>query len=585
MNDVARLAGVSLATVSRVVNDSGEVRPELAARVHDAVEVLGYRRDLTASNLRRTDRASATIGLIIEDVANPFFSAVHRGVEDVGRAHGVLTFAGSSDEMPERERELADAFGARGVDGLVIVPCGPDQGYLQREQQLGTQLVFVDRPARFIDADAVVTDNAGRGADRRRAPDLRAGHRRIALLGRPAVGLHRRTSAAPATSRRSPARRHRRRTRRSQRVGLVGERRRRGRRTHELLLAPDPPTALFTAQNLVTIGAIRALRELGAAARDRARRLRRRDARQHGRPGDHGDQPGPLRARPARRGAAVRAPGRLRRGRPSWSSCPRSWSRAAPARSSRRRSHDLRPPAGPIVVSGEALFDLVLARDGSLAGHPGGGPYNVARTIGRLEQPAAYLGRLSTDGCGQRLRAELAADGVALDSAVATDDPTTLALAQLDDEGVARYRFYERETSAPGLTAEAAAAALPSPIRAFYLGTLGLVLEPMASSLESLVARLPDDTLVALDPNCRPSTISDPAAFRGRLGTAPDAHGRRQGQRGGPGLARSRRRPGRRGSRAAGPRGTRWPSSRSAGTAPWWSPPARPRRSPPRSSR
>ena len=174
-------------------------------------------------------------------------------------------------------------------------------------------------------------------------------------------------------------------------------------------------------------------------------------------------------------------------------------------------------PAGPVVVSGEALFDLVLARDGSLVGHPGGGPYNVARTIGRLEQPAAFLGRLSTDGFGQRLRAELEADGVSLDCAVATDDPTTLALAQLDDEGVARYRFYEQGTSAPGLTAAAAAAALPSPIRAFYLGTLGLVLEPMASSLESLVNRLPDHTLVALDPNCRPSTISDSAAFRGRL--------------------------------------------------------------------
>ena len=60
---------------------------------------------------------------------------MHRGVEDVARTHGVLTFAGSSDEEPERERELADAFGARGVDGLVIVPCSADQGYLQRERR------------------------------------------------------------------------------------------------------------------------------------------------------------------------------------------------------------------------------------------------------------------------------------------------------------------------------------------------------------------------------------------------------------------------------------------------------------------
>jgi LacI family transcriptional regulator len=136
MNDVANLAGVSLATVSRVVSGNGDVRPDLAERVRDAVDVLGYRRDLMASNLRRSDRVSATIGLIIEDVANPFFSAVHRGVEDVAREHGVITFAGSSDEEPARERELADAFGARGVDGLVIVPCSSDQGYLQTERPL-----------------------------------------------------------------------------------------------------------------------------------------------------------------------------------------------------------------------------------------------------------------------------------------------------------------------------------------------------------------------------------------------------------------------------------------------------------------
>jgi fructokinase len=172
---------------------------------------------------------------------------------------------------------------------------------------------------------------------------------------------------------------------------------------------------------------------------------------------------------------------------------------------------------GAVVVSGEALIDLVLARDGSLAGHPGGGPYNVARTIGRLEQPVAYLGRLSTDGFGTRLRLELEADGVFLDSVVATDAPTTLALAELDPTGAAQYHFYEAGTSAPGLTLEAASAALPERLAVFYLGTLGLVFEPMATTLEALVARIDDGTLVALDPNCRPTMIPDPAAFRGRL--------------------------------------------------------------------
>src|SRR3954452_12394351 len=144
MKEVARVADVSLATVSRVVNGSGDVRADLAERVHEAVKLLGYRRDLTASTLRRADRHSASIGLIIEDVSNPFFSAVHRGVEDVARSRGVLTFVGSSDERPERERELAETFGARGVDGLVIAPCTQDQSYLQRELQSGTAMVFVD---------------------------------------------------------------------------------------------------------------------------------------------------------------------------------------------------------------------------------------------------------------------------------------------------------------------------------------------------------------------------------------------------------------------------------------------------------
>jgi fructokinase len=173
--------------------------------------------------------------------------------------------------------------------------------------------------------------------------------------------------------------------------------------------------------------------------------------------------------------------------------------------------------SGPIVVAGEALFDLVLARDGGLVGHPGGGPYNVARTIARLGQPAAFLGRLSTDGCGRRLREELASDGVGLDAVVATDASTTLALAELDAAGGARYRFYERATSAPGLSTGEAGTALPPRFRAFYLGTLRLVFEPIGSTLEALVARVPDSTLVALDPNCRPTMIRDAAAFRGRL--------------------------------------------------------------------
>ena len=124
MKDVAAVAGVSLSTVSRVVNGSPPVAPDLAAKVERAVEMLGYRHNHTAGTLRRADGLSASIGLILEDVSNPFFSAIHRGVEEVARARSVVAFAGSSDEDAERERELIEAELARRVDGLIIVPTG-----------------------------------------------------------------------------------------------------------------------------------------------------------------------------------------------------------------------------------------------------------------------------------------------------------------------------------------------------------------------------------------------------------------------------------------------------------------------------
>ena len=259
MKEVARVADVSLATVSRVINGTGDVRPDLAERVRHAVNLLGYRRDLTASTLRRADRHSASIGLIIEDVSNPFFSAVHRGVEDVARPRGVLTFVGSSDEMPTRERELAEAFGARGVDGLVIVPCASDQSYLMRDHRAGTALVFVDRPPRYMPGDAVVCDNIG-GARSAVEHLLAAGHRRIAFLGdrvgvftaiERRAGYHAALAAAGIAP--DPA---------LERTDLYDSELAEAA-ARELLLAPNRPSALFTGQNLITIGAIRALRALG----------------------------------------------------------------------------------------------------------------------------------------------------------------------------------------------------------------------------------------------------------------------------------------------------------------------------------
>src|SRR5439155_8260715 len=110
MREVAALARVSLKTVSRVVNGEPGVSRDLTARVSEAIRLLGYRHDTTASSLRRTDRRTATIGLLLEDVANPFSSAVNRAIEDVASQRETLVFAGSSDGDPAREARYVRAF-------------------------------------------------------------------------------------------------------------------------------------------------------------------------------------------------------------------------------------------------------------------------------------------------------------------------------------------------------------------------------------------------------------------------------------------------------------------------------------------
>jgi LacI family transcriptional regulator len=258
MRDVARMAGVSLSTVSRVVGGQ-QVAPDMADRVRRAVELLGYRHDAVAGSLRSSNRASSSIGLILEDVSNPFFAAIHRGAEDVARERAVVTFAGSSDEQPERERQIAEAFLARRVDGLVIAPASTDHGYLVRDVDAGLAIVFVDRPPQFIDADAVVTDNVG-GARAAVAHLLEVGHRRIAFIGddpeifTAAQRLEGYRLALSEAGIPADAALIRHVSFRAVDAADVLD---------ALLSAPVPPTALFTAQNLITVETMRRLHELG----------------------------------------------------------------------------------------------------------------------------------------------------------------------------------------------------------------------------------------------------------------------------------------------------------------------------------
>jgi LacI family transcriptional regulator len=257
MKDVAALAGVSVSTVSRVVNGT-DVDAALTHRVREAAQLLGYRRDHAASTLRRADRQSGSLGLIFEDVSNPLFSVVHRGVEDVARSRGVLTFAASSDDDPDAERELAQAFSERGVDGLIIVPAGEDQSYLMREREAGTAIVFVDRPPRLLEADTVLTDNAD-GVRRAVARLVEGGHRRIGFLGDrqrifTAAERYRgfREALAAHGIEEDPG---------SVRLDLYDSEVAHDA-ARDLLKGSNAPTALLAGQNLITIGAVHALREL-----------------------------------------------------------------------------------------------------------------------------------------------------------------------------------------------------------------------------------------------------------------------------------------------------------------------------------
>jgi LacI family transcriptional regulator len=181
MNDVARLAGVSLKTVSRVVNGEPGVHPGTAQRVLAAIDQLGFRRNLGARNLRRGS-SSGIIGVLLEDVANPFYSVLTRAVEELARQYGRQVLTGSSDEDPDRERELALEFCSRRVDGLLVVPAGLRHGYLVPEIHAGLPVVFADRPAGDIVADTVLVDNLG-GTVEAVAHLARHGHQRIAFFG------------------------------------------------------------------------------------------------------------------------------------------------------------------------------------------------------------------------------------------------------------------------------------------------------------------------------------------------------------------------------------------------------------------
>ncbi|MFI5930879.1 LacI family DNA-binding transcriptional regulator [Actinoplanes sp. NPDC051494] len=255
LTQVAALAGVSLKTASRALNDEPNVAEATGRRVREAADRLGYRLNGIARELRR-GATSALVGLISGDLTNPFYSAVASGIERELRQHGLQLVTANNDEDADLEQALVDAFLQRRVRALLVVPSGERHDFLAIEGNRGVPFVFLDRPPDGVDADTVVIDNAG-GARAAAEHLLGGGHRRIALIAdleRKAPQRGRIDSFVQSME--SAGNDEWRPYLRTD----VHDVHRAEETVRDLLALDPPPTALFTTNNRLTTGALRALR-------------------------------------------------------------------------------------------------------------------------------------------------------------------------------------------------------------------------------------------------------------------------------------------------------------------------------------
>ncbi|MFC4996403.1 LacI family DNA-binding transcriptional regulator [Dactylosporangium cerinum] len=252
---VAALSGVSVKTASRALSGEGYVAVETKARVQSAADELGYRLNRTARELRRGGNTSTLVGLLSGDLANPFYSRLASGLERELRMHGLQLITASTDENPEWERRLTDSLLERRVRGLVVASTMAEHGHLAAERRHGSPFVFVDRPPVDLTADAVLLDNRG-GAKRAAEHLLERGHRRIGIVGdlsRLSTHQDRVEGFAEAMEAAGVA---------DWRDYLLEDAHDvdKAERAVRALLARDPaPTALFTTNNRITTGALRAI--------------------------------------------------------------------------------------------------------------------------------------------------------------------------------------------------------------------------------------------------------------------------------------------------------------------------------------
>lgn len=257
IKDVAAKAGVSAATVSRVLNDHPSVSPEARTRVLAAVEALGYRPNAVARSLR-TDQTH-TLGLVISDVMNPYFTELARAVEEEARALGYSVIFGNADERPDLQDHHIRTLRDRRIDGLLVSPADGGSPLMLDAVRAGTPMVFVDRWIAGTDVPVVRAD--GREAVRDLVAHLHGlGHRRLAIITGPAATTTGRErveafrEALRAYDLELP----------DDHIGQGDFQAESGRRATERFLdLPEPPEVVFAADNLMALGVLDAVRARG----------------------------------------------------------------------------------------------------------------------------------------------------------------------------------------------------------------------------------------------------------------------------------------------------------------------------------
>jgi LacI family transcriptional regulator len=255
MRQVAELCGVSVKTVSRVLNGERYVSEDTATLVRNAAAELGFRLNTFARELR-VGTTAPTVGLLIGDLANPFYSRIARGVERELRSRGMQLITASTDEDAQLEWSLAQEMLDRRVRALLVVPSSHDHAYLEGERRHGLPLVFIDRPPSNVVADTIVLDNIG-GARAAVRHLVRHGHRRIGLIG-DLPRLHtftERLAGFAAEMEAAGVPDWEDYVRSDSHDAAAAE-----RSVDALLALSRPPTALFTTNNRITSGALRSMR-------------------------------------------------------------------------------------------------------------------------------------------------------------------------------------------------------------------------------------------------------------------------------------------------------------------------------------